>query len=115
MIARGDLAVECGYERLAEVQEEILWMCEAAHMPVIWATQVLESVAKQGEPSRAGDHRRRDERAGRVRDAQQGPAHRRARCGTLDDILQRMQDPPGEEASDVRPLRLADDLGQIIR
>jgi len=24
MIARGDLAVECGYERLAEVQEEIL-------------------------------------------------------------------------------------------
>jgi pyruvate kinase len=25
MIARGDLAVECGYERLAEVQEEILW------------------------------------------------------------------------------------------
>src|SRR5262249_41411699 len=39
MIARGDLAVECGYERLAEVQEEILWACEAAHMPVIWATQ----------------------------------------------------------------------------
>jgi len=37
MIARGDLAVECGYERLAEVQEEILWMCEAAHVPVIWA------------------------------------------------------------------------------
>ena len=40
MIARGDLAVECGYERLAEVQEEILWAAEAAHMPVIWATQV---------------------------------------------------------------------------
>ena len=33
MIARGDLAVECGYERLAEVQEEILWAAEAAHMP----------------------------------------------------------------------------------
>jgi pyruvate kinase len=53
MIARGDLAVECGYERLAEVQEEILWVCEAAHVPVFWATQVLESLAKHGLPSRA--------------------------------------------------------------
>jgi pyruvate kinase len=53
MIARGDLAVECGFERMAEVQEEILWMCEAAHGPVIWATQVLESLAKEGMPSRA--------------------------------------------------------------
>ena len=42
MIARGDLAVEVGYERLAELQEEILWLCEAAHLPVIWATQVLD-------------------------------------------------------------------------
>lgn len=40
MIARGDLAVEIGWERLAEIQEEILWLCEAAHVPVIWATQV---------------------------------------------------------------------------
>jgi pyruvate kinase len=53
MIARGDLAVECGFERLAEVQEEILWVSEAAHVPVIWATQVLESLAKDGQPSRA--------------------------------------------------------------
>ena len=53
MIARGDLAVEVGFERLAEVQEEILWLCEAAHVPVIWATQVLESVAQTGQPSRA--------------------------------------------------------------
>jgi pyruvate kinase len=53
MIARGDLAVECGYERLAEAQEEILWLCEAAHVPVIWATQVLESLAKSGRASRA--------------------------------------------------------------
>jgi pyruvate kinase len=50
-IARGDLAVECGYERLAEVQEEILWFCEAAHVPVIWATEVLENLAKTGTPS----------------------------------------------------------------
>jgi pyruvate kinase len=53
MVARGDLAVEVGFERLAEVQEEILWLCEAAHVPVIWATQVLESMAKRGMPSRA--------------------------------------------------------------
>ena len=53
MIARGDLAVEVGYERLAELQEEILWLCEAAHLPVIWATQVLEQLAKSGLPSRA--------------------------------------------------------------
>jgi pyruvate kinase len=53
MVARGDLAVEVGFERLSEVQEEILWLCEAAHVPVIWATQVLETMAKRGIPSRA--------------------------------------------------------------
>lgn len=52
MIARGDLAVEIGYQRLAEIQEEILWLCEAAHIPVIWATQVLENLVKDGAPSR---------------------------------------------------------------
>jgi len=53
MVARGDLAVEMGFERMAEVQEEILWLCEAAHIPVIWATQVLENLTKKGIPSRA--------------------------------------------------------------
>ena len=53
MVARGDLAVEVGFERLAEVQEEILWLAEAAHLPVIWATQVLEGMAKRGLPTRA--------------------------------------------------------------
>ncbi len=53
MVARGDLAVEIGFERLAEVQEEMLWLCEAAHVPVIWATQVLEGMAKKGLPTRA--------------------------------------------------------------
>ena len=90
MIARGDLAVECGYERLAEVQEEILWAAEAAHMPVVWATQVLETLARTGLPSRA-----------EITDAAMGE---RAECvmlnkgphildaiRTLDDILRRMQ------------------------
>jgi len=90
MIARGDLAVECGYERLAELQEEILSLAEAAHLPVIWATQVLEGLSKSGKPSRA-----------EITDAAMGV---RAECvmlnkgphileaiKSLDDILHRMQ------------------------
>jgi pyruvate kinase len=53
MIARGDLAVEVGYERLAELQEEILWLAESAHLPVIWATEVLDKMARTGRPSRS--------------------------------------------------------------
>jgi pyruvate kinase len=53
MIARGDRAVELGYGRIAEMQEEILWLCEAAHVPVIWASRVLEGLAKGGVPTRA--------------------------------------------------------------
>lgn len=53
MIARGDLAVEIGFERLSEIQEEILWLCEAAHVPVIWATQVLETLNKSGIATRS--------------------------------------------------------------
>ncbi len=105
MIARGDLAVECGYERLAEVQEELLWFCEAAHMPVIWATQVLEGLAKTGYPSRA-----------EVTDAAMGE---RAECvmlnkgphiadavRVLDDILRRMQDHQVKKTSMMRQLHV---------
>jgi pyruvate kinase len=52
MVARGDLGVEVGFERMSEVQEQILWLCEAAHVPVIWATQVLEQMNKTGLPTR---------------------------------------------------------------
>ncbi|MGD9540191.1 MAG: pyruvate kinase [Methylocystis sp.] len=52
MIARGDLAVEVGFARLSEMQEEILWLCEAAHVPVIWATQVLDQLVREGVASR---------------------------------------------------------------
>lgn len=104
MIARGDLAVECGYERLAEVQEEVLWLCEAAHMPVIWATQVLETLARKGVPSRA-----------EVTDAAMGE---RAECvmlnkgphildavRVLDDILRRMQEHQNKKSPKLRALR----------
>ncbi|WP_298898320.1 pyruvate kinase [uncultured Psychroserpens sp.] len=53
MIARGDLAVETGWENIGRIQEEILALCSAAHIPVIWATQVLENFAKKGLPSRS--------------------------------------------------------------
>jgi pyruvate kinase len=106
MIARGDLAVECGFERLAEVQEEILWICEAAHVPVIWATQVLETLAKEGLPSRA-----------EITDAAMGD---RAECvmlnkgphvvsavRVLDDILRRMQAHQTKKQAMLRELQLA--------
>jgi pyruvate kinase len=106
MIARGDLAVECGYQRLAEVQEEILWICEAAHVPVIWATQVLETLAKKGMPSRS-----------EITDAAMGE---RAECVMLNkgpyavasvralaDILKRMQAHQEKKRSMLRQLRLA--------
>ncbi|WP_411030674.1 pyruvate kinase [Spongiimicrobium sp. 3-5] len=53
MIARGDLAVETGWDSIGKVQEEMLSLCGAAHIPVVWATQVLESLAKKGLPSRS--------------------------------------------------------------
>jgi len=53
MIARGDLAVEMGFERISEVKNQIMSICEAAHVPVIWATQVLENMAKKGLATRA--------------------------------------------------------------
>lgn len=106
MIARGDLAVEVGFDRLAEVQEEILWLCEAAHVPVIWATQVLENLAKTGAPTRA-----------EITDAAMG---RRAECvmlnkgphiieavKILDNILRRMQGHHFKKQSMLRELSLA--------
>ncbi|MFA5297613.1 MAG: pyruvate kinase [Lutibacter sp.] len=53
MIARGDLAIETGWKNFAVIQEEILRISEAAHLPDIWATQVLENLAKKGIPTRA--------------------------------------------------------------
>lgn len=53
MIARGDLAIEAGWDQIGRVQEEIMSLCQAAHLPDIWATQVLENLAKKGIPSRA--------------------------------------------------------------
>ena len=109
MIARGDLAVEIGYERLSEVQEEILWLCEAAHVPVIWATQVLESLVKRGMPSR-----------GEFTDAAMAT---RAECvmlnkgayvaegiRVLDNVLRRMEAHQVKKSPQLRPLHAWADM-----
>ncbi len=102
MIARGDLAVECGFERLAEVQEEILWICEAAHVPVIWATQVLETLAKDGMPSRAEiTDAAMGDRAECVM-LNKGPHIQQALC-VLDDILQREESHHSKKRSMLPP------------
>jgi pyruvate kinase len=106
MIARGDLAVECGFERLAELQEEILWICEAGHVPVIWATEVLERLAKQGVASRAEiTDAAMSERAECVM-LNKGPYILKA-VGVLDDILRRMQSHVTKKRSMLRELQLA--------
>lgn len=53
MIARGDLAVELGFDRMGEVPGQILTLAQSAGMPTILGTQVLETLAKAGLPSRA--------------------------------------------------------------
>lgn len=106
MIARGDLAVEAGYERLAEVQEEILWICEAAHVPVIWATQVLENLAKEGIPSRAEITDAALAQRAECVMLNKGPHIVRA-VQVLHDILHRMQTHQNKKSSMLRPLRLA--------
>jgi pyruvate kinase len=106
MIARGDLAVEIGFERLSEIQEEILWICEAAHVPVIWATQVLETLNKTGYATRS-----------EITDAAMGV---RAECvmlnkgryilktiKTLDDILTRQLGHVNKKRYIMRPLGIA--------
>lgn len=107
MIARGDLAVECGWERLAEIQEEILWMCEAAQVPVIWATEVLERETKKGRPSRAEiTDAAMSQRADCVM-LNKGP-HILAAIQMLDNILRRMQDHQQKKTPKLRKLSITD-------
>ena len=106
MIARGDLAVELGWERIAEVQEQIAWLCEAAHIPYIWATQILENLVKTGQATRA-----------EITDAAMAV---RAECAmlnkgpyileavkTLQDLDQRMDAHHFKKMASLRPLQVA--------
>jgi len=103
MIARGDLAVELGGERMAEIQEELLWLCEAAHVPVIWATQVLENLTKKGVSTRP--ELTDAAMSGRAECVMlnKGPYLLKA-LSTLTSILARMQDHQYKKVSRMRAL-----------
>jgi pyruvate kinase len=76
---------------------------------VIWATQVLESLAKTGQPSRAEvTDAAMSERAECVM-LNKGPFIREA-VTTLDNILRRMQAHQAKKQSMLRPLKLAHDV-----
>ena len=110
MIARGDLAVEVGYQRLAEMQEEILWLCEAAHLPVIWATEVLDHLARTGQPSRAEVTDAAMAQRAECVMLNKGP-HIDTAIVVLDDILRRMSGHQRKKTALLRPLRSWEEAG----
>jgi pyruvate kinase len=106
MIARGDLAVEMSFERLAEMQEELLWFGEACHLPVIWATEVLDTVAHTGVPTRAEVTDAAMSMRAECVMLNKGP-HLAAAVRMLADIIRKMEKHQFKKRSLYRPLALA--------
>ena len=93
MVARGDLGLEIPLERVPRVQKEILRRARARGLPVIVATQVLESMRTEPRPTRA----EASDAAGAV-------------DGGADAIML-----SGETATGFYPVRSVDVLDAIIR
>jgi len=109
MIARGDLAVETGWKNFATIQQEIMRICGAAHVPDVWATQVLENLAKKGTPTRSEIT---DAAMAQQADCvmlNKGPYIQRA-VKMLDKILRRMQRFQNKTAVVLPKLEQADQL-----
>jgi len=104
MIARGDLSVEMGFERVAEMQEEILWLCEAAQVPAIWATQVLDGLMREGLPSRSEMTDVAMAVQAECVMLNKGP-HLTAGVGALDRLLRRMGENRTKKTPTLRALR----------
>lgn len=109
MIARGDLAVELSFERLAEMQEELLWLGEACHLPVIWATQVLDTVAHFGLPTRAEVTDAAMSMRAECVMLNKGP-HVPAATRMLADIIRKMETHQYKKRSLYRPLSVVDGM-----
>ena len=93
MVARGDLGLEMPFERLPRAQKEITRQARLQAIPVIVATQVLESMTIEARPTRA-----------EVNDAANAVAD------GVDAIML-----AGETAAGVHPARAVQTLDAIIR
>jgi pyruvate kinase len=93
MIARGDLGLEMPLERVPRVQKEITRTARRRAIPVIVATQVLESMRVEARPTRA-----------EVNDA----------ANAVDDGVDAIM-LSGETATGVNPPRVVQTLDAIIR
>ena len=93
MVARGDLGLELPLERVPRVQKEVTWRARVLGVPVIVATQVLESMRTEPRPTRA-----------EVSDA----------ANAVDDQVDAIM-LAGETAAGAYPLRAVQILDSIIR